>query len=714
MKSKNKIILIMIFLFIGIMFISCKDKNIISETEAENNSETLIETPESEINKNRHEDEIIDIRKIIDYIPEEVDVSEFLPVTEEQFACLPGCYITCETDMPLYETQNTDSMQIGVFSANDAGYVKECGIHPNGKQWFYVVDDYSGEKGWLLYEENKKNLKSNIELIDEKNRYTIYNRKNASIAIKNNDDDATIYKDYYSYIFTSDGKYMGDWNSYDQIFKLYDIENGFICKNINLYSRIPYSIDDERWQAAVFSPDGTKIVFACGRWIFGYDIATEKVSLLFKYPLEIFGRISKIFISPDQNLYYFEVDNNNTPSIYSYNVQKAEGHKIEVEPSTFYGTYNAYSNYIFNPQNNDFSFTVWLHDNLLSSDTYINRKLCTVKASEWPKLSSYDIDKGCSTETVSYLPDGNLFFADSSMVKYSVEGKLVNNRRYVSVPDCFDIRMREMISPDGAIVARFLYSFIGQGELSHECRFYFYSTATMNLLFVKEFEIGNDEYLDDVYWNGNSIYFVVSKEDKKMIRSWSVDFIEKEAQEELISENFYRMDRALAYLCARGLEVESLSQGYTEVFLNFAPNGSYEFTESAGESGEFISADVGAYSINNNVVTIYKADYSKHWGEEKIYPPDNNISGEYKVVKSGADSKFGNIKFYKGDSLYAQSDDYSWSNLGKNGEQYELVMERVPEEKIVINRNKTKVKDTMYVNSVDGLKDAWCIIFGCL
>lgn len=500
---------------------------------------------------------------------------------------------------------------------------------------------------------------------------------------------------------------MGDWNSYEKVFKLYDIENNFECRTIQLYS-LPVSNSDkvfdnnEKWQAALFSPDGKKIVFARGKDIFEYEIKTENVKLLFEYQGEMDGRISDIFISPDQNFYYFVTYENKNYSLYTYNIKTQKYYEITPEEG-FSDTYNCYSNFIFNPQNNDLVFTVWFHDKLYSSDSYKDRLLCSVKSEMWPEVEVNHISKSCDTKTVSFMPDGNLIFANKSMVKYSPSAELINNRRYVTVSNCFEIKEDYLINSDGTILAKILKSYRDVGMLSNKCRIYFYSTTTMNLLYVKEFDL-DGEYIDEVYWNNDYIYFKTGVSRDVKIEFFDIQFEEKNIQEELISENFYRMNENLSRLCASGMNIKEVDDPYVEYIIKFEPNGSYSVSVSAGESGEFIYANIGAYSLDEKKVTIYKADYSIKNGDEKTYSPTKDISGVYTVYKSPSETQFGHCELYEKGSLFAQSYDSMWSFSGIHGEEFELLIKPEAEVSKKILRRKEAIPDTMYVNSVDGLK----------
>lgn len=704
---KRSTVIFVLLSFAGNIFLGCKNDSAKSKKTASNEIQTEeVEEVKTEPVNNSETQKLK--QKILDTYPvNEIDGSKFTPVKEDQFLCLPGCYVSCNSDIPFYETQNTSSAQTGTFNKGDIGYVKECGISPKGKQWLYVVDEYTGERGWLLCDASKNNLYSNFYFLEEKDGAYIYNRKNAIISVENSDDAYPISEPYTSFIFTSDNHYMGDWNSYEKIFKLYDIENNFECKSIKLYS-LPvsnsdlYIEDNEKWQVALFSPDGKNIIFARGKNIFKYEIETETVSLLFEYPDEMDGKISEIFISPDQNLYYFKTYENNYDSLYTYNIKTKKYYEI-TQNEEYTDTYNHYSNFIFNPQNNDLAFTVSFNEKTYGIDSHKDRLLCTVKSKMWPEVEVSHIGNSCETKTVSYMPDGNFIFANRSMVKYSPQGELINNRRYVSVSDCFEIREDELINSDGTVLAKILKSYRDVGMLSHSCRIYFYSTETMNLLYVKEFDF-NGEYIDAVYWNNDYLYFKTGVSRDVKITACNIKFYDKDIQEELISENFYRMNENLNWLCARAMGIKDVDDPYVDCFISFEPNGSYSLSVSAGESGEFIYANVGAYLLNDKKVTVYKPDYSKKQGDAGTYAPTKDISGVYTVYKSSSETQFGHCELYEKGSLFAQSYDSLWSYSGSHGEEFEQIMKPVEEVAKKIVRRKTTVPDTMYVNSVEGLK----------
>lgn len=182
---KRKIVFFIVLMITGLFFNGCKkdssksleSKSTVEQTESEAGADSPKTTEENKLNK----------KEVFDTVfVKEIDTTNFTPVKEEQYSCLPGCYVSCSSDIPFYETQNTSSLQTGTFNKGDSGYVKECGNNSNGKQWFYVVDEYTGEKGWILCDASKNNLKSNFNFLEEKNGFSLYSRRNANVAIKNN------------------------------------------------------------------------------------------------------------------------------------------------------------------------------------------------------------------------------------------------------------------------------------------------------------------------------------------------------------------------------------------------------------------------------------------------------------------------------------------------------------------------------------------------
>lgn len=571
-----------------------------------------------------------------------LDVKQFKPVTKEQFACLPGCYVTADVDIPLYPAQNTNAQSIGYLSGQMLAYVKECGIHPEGSQWIYIVDPGANQEGWIQVNPEEKVLKSNYEADTVVDSCYVYSRVNSHVAIKHNNNVTPVpFTSAEPLEFTRDSQRAYTWNESTGTFSVYDVADDFeetaitpaALKITESRISVPEAGSDD---VAAFNQQGTTLYFSRENMVCSCEVGTDQVTYVFSCPDYMNGQITQIYVSPSERYIIVVVDDGERLFMYARDLENKQGRditeEIEYMIENFYDvSYVEFSNFMFSDDSLSCSFVIQPDSSFneyYHSETVL---LCSVYCTALFETDVVEITRLPELEAYRYLDDDGMFMAGNSLFFLNEEGDILKKGRYILEPDYPGLSVKSVVNPSGTILARALYSENEAGTLSHACRISFYSTDTLNLLYMMDLDL-EDRTFSDLWWTDTQLIIGSYREDQSYLESYGLEIREALSQTD---DSEYLIDNDQIYLCCYGYVVEEDASSNIQKKLYFEPDGMYALVSTDDQTGAYIGADIGAYYRDGDQVVVYKPEYFIKPGDASLYPPDSDYSGMYVIEWDG-------------------------------------------------------------------------------
>ena len=600
----------------------------------------------------------------------DLDVKQFKPVTKEQFACLPGCYITADVDIPLYPAQNSNAQSIGVLSGQMLAYVKECGIHPEGSQWMYIVDPGANQEGWILVNPEEKVLKSNYEAESTRNGCYVYSRVNSHVAIKHNNNVTPVPFAFSDALeFTSDSKHAYAWNESTGTFSVYDVENGFKETTFTpatlkiTENGIPVQAagsDD----VAVSNQQGTTLYFSRGNTVCSCEVGSDQATYVFSCPDYMEGQITQIYVSPSERHIIVVVDDGYQPCMYAWDQEKKKGcditEEIEYIVDDFYDVSHVeFSNFMYSDDSLSCSFVIQSDSSYKEQYHPATVLLCTVYCEFSYITDVVEITRLPELEEYRYLDDDGMFMVGNSLLFLDEEGDIIKNARYILEPDYLELSAKSVVNPEGTVLARALYSENEAGTLSHACRICFYSTDTLNLLYMIDLDL-EDRTFSDIWWTDTQLIIGSYRDGQSYLESYGLEIREALSQTD---DSKYMLDNNQIYLCSYGFVVDSDITSYVQTNLFCEPDGMYALVRTNMQTGKYLGADIGAYYREGDQVALYRPAYSLRPGDTAQYEPENDYSGIYTIDWEG---------YLTGANTFETDYDDSQLFIGRHGEVREL------------------------------------------